>query len=236
MSTLYLIRHGQASFGAADYDELSARGRQQACRLGDHFRQAGIRFDACWSGTLQRQRQTADEVRGRFRENGDEPPWTAETTALDEYDYEAVLRALVPTIQAEDPSFSRAVAAMFADQRSFQKVFGRVMRRWASGRDSLGAISSWDAFRDKVATGLQTIMAECQAGSRIAVFTSGGPIAAFVGTVLDLDPVKTIALSWQLVNASVTRFQFSPGRTSLASFNEQAHLEGQGAADLVTYR
>ena len=236
MSILYLIRHGQASFGSADYDDLSDRGRRQAHRLADHFLRAGIRFDACWSGTLRRQRQTADAVRERYRDAGGTPPERSETSALDEYDYESVLRALVPVIVAEDSSFSREVDAMFDDQRSFQKVFGRVMRRWASGRDSLESLPSWGAFCTQVTAGLQAIMADCQAGSQVAVFTSGGPIAAFVGTVLDLSPVKTIGLSWQLVNASVTRFAFSSGRTSLASFNERAHLEGQGAASLVTYR
>ena len=34
MGTLYLVRHGQASFGADDYDQLSPLGHQQALRLG----------------------------------------------------------------------------------------------------------------------------------------------------------------------------------------------------------
>ena len=79
-------------------------------------------------------------------------------------------------------------------------------------------------------------MADSERGSHVAVFTSGGPIAACVGRVLKLEPVTAIALSWQLVNASVTRFKFSRGNLSLASFNEQGHLEGQGPENLVTYR
>ena len=34
MSTLYLIRHGQASYGEADYDRLSPRGVEQAKAVG----------------------------------------------------------------------------------------------------------------------------------------------------------------------------------------------------------
>jgi len=236
MSTLYLIRHGQASFGSADYDDLSALGRRQASRVGDHFLRAGIRFDACWSGSLRRQRQTADQVRRSYRQAGDELPLLGETQALNEYDYEAVLKALVPIIETEDPGFIQDVKAMFSDQRAFQKVFGRVMRRWASGRDNLESSPSWAGFCEQVANGLKAIMAGSGHSSHVAAFTSGGPIAAFVGSVLKLEPVTTIALSWQLVNASVTRFQFSQGRTSLASFNEQGHLEGQGTESMVTYR
>lgn len=35
MTTIYLVRHGQASFGTASYDQLSAKGEQQAQVVGD---------------------------------------------------------------------------------------------------------------------------------------------------------------------------------------------------------
>ncbi|MDO8250606.1 MAG: phosphoglycerate mutase family protein, partial [Rhodoferax sp.] len=63
MGTLYLVRHGQASFGAEDYDQLSALGRQQSLRLGDYFRQKGLNFDAVLSGTLRRHLQTYAAIR-----------------------------------------------------------------------------------------------------------------------------------------------------------------------------
>jgi broad specificity phosphatase PhoE len=236
MSTLYLIRHGQASFGASDYDALSDRGRQQSRVLGDFFIKTGIRFDACWSGTLNRQQQTIDEVRGRYLDAGLELPLPTETAALDEYDYEAVLRALIPVIEKEDPAFIRDVSCMLSDRLAFQKVFGRVMTRWASGRDTVDTLLSWSSFAAGVTTGIRDIIEHSARGSRIAVFTSGGPIAASVGSVLGLAAEKTISLSWQLVNASLIRFKFSDGRISLATFNEQGHLEGQGGNSLVTYR
>jgi broad specificity phosphatase PhoE len=37
MGNLYLVRHGQASFGAADYDQLSELGQRQSVRLGEYF-------------------------------------------------------------------------------------------------------------------------------------------------------------------------------------------------------
>ena len=236
MSTLYLIRHGQASFGAADYDALSPLGHRQARLLGNHFLNAGFRFDACWSGTLRRQRQTAETVAACCRSAGVEMPEPAQIQALNEYDYETVLRALIPLIEAEDPPFVQDVQKMLSDRRAFQQVFGRAMRRWASGQDALDSLPSWKTFCQRVSSGMETIMAGSQRGSHVAVFTSGGPIAAYAGAVLGLDPVTTISLSWQLVNASVTRFQFSRGRVSLATFNEQGHLEGPASENLITYR
>jgi broad specificity phosphatase PhoE len=110
------------------------------------------------------------------------------------------------------------------------------MTRWASGRDTVDDLLSWSSFAAGVATGIRDIIDRSDHGSHVAVFTSGGPIAAFVGSVLGLDAEKTISLSWQLVNASLTRFKFSDGRVSLATFNEQGHLDGQGGNSLVTYR
>ena len=54
MGTLYLVRHGQASFGADDYDQLSDLGRRQSVRLGQYLRERygdGLRFNAVLTGT-----------------------------------------------------------------------------------------------------------------------------------------------------------------------------------------
>jgi broad specificity phosphatase PhoE len=80
------------------------------------------------------------------------------------------------------------------------------------------------------------VVRDCPPGVRIAAFTSGGPIAAMVGSILGLGAQAVMALSWQLVNASITRLRFSPGRVGLATFNEYAHLEQCADAALVTYR
>jgi len=236
MSILYLIRHGQASFGTSDYDALSDRGRHQARFLGAFFLKAGIRFDACWSGTLKRQQQTLEVVRDRFLDAGLELPLPTETASLDEYDYEAVLRALVPIIEKEDPAFISDVSRMLSDRQAFQKVFGRVMTRWASGRDTADNLPRWSSFAEGVTTGIRDIIDRSDRSSHIAVFTSGGPIGAMVGSVMGLAAEDTVALSWQLVNASVTRFKFSDRRISLATFNEQGHLERKGESGLITYR
>ena len=58
MGTLYLVRHGQASFGADDYDVLSPRGHEQAVRLGEYWRGRGMAFDAVMTGTLRRHTET----------------------------------------------------------------------------------------------------------------------------------------------------------------------------------
>ena len=58
MGQLYLVRHGQASFGADDYDQLSELGQRQSRRLGEHWAERGVVFDAVITGTLKRHAQT----------------------------------------------------------------------------------------------------------------------------------------------------------------------------------
>ena len=66
MGILYLVRHGQASFGAADYDQLSRARRRQCARLGEYFRHRGKRFDAVLTGRLKRHAQSLEAIASAF--------------------------------------------------------------------------------------------------------------------------------------------------------------------------
>ena len=50
MSELYLVRHAQASFGAANYDQLSDLGHQQSRWLGDHLGMRGMAVRSAGGG------------------------------------------------------------------------------------------------------------------------------------------------------------------------------------------
>ena len=42
MTDIYLVRHGQASFGEKDYDNLSKLGLEQSYLLGQHFNHINV--------------------------------------------------------------------------------------------------------------------------------------------------------------------------------------------------
>src|SRR5689334_12964523 len=92
MGSLYLVRHGQASFGAADYDQLSAKGHEQCRHLGAYWRERGQRFDAVFTGTLKRHAQS---LAGIVEGYAEDLPAVA-LPGLNEYDSEAVVRAIHP--------------------------------------------------------------------------------------------------------------------------------------------
>src|ERR1044071_4730851 len=97
MSTLYLIRHGQASFGTDNYDQLSQLGRRQVQLLGEHLASSGERIDRIYSGTLQRQREPADLLAAAL---GPSLPVTTDA-AFDEYDSDSILQTYARSLNAE---------------------------------------------------------------------------------------------------------------------------------------
>ena len=46
MTDIYLVRHGQASFGEKDYDNLSKLGLEQSYLLGQHFNHLNVKFSS----------------------------------------------------------------------------------------------------------------------------------------------------------------------------------------------
>jgi broad specificity phosphatase PhoE len=97
MAVIYLIRHGQASFGSEDYDHLSELGQRQAGILGAYLKRSSIPFDALLSGALRRQQDT---LAGIVDALGPKTPGPSVMDAFNEYDHVGVIRAYLPLFMA----------------------------------------------------------------------------------------------------------------------------------------
>lgn len=236
MSEIYLFRHGQASFGEDNYDKLSPRGVIQSKILARHLAQTGRSFDALYFGEMERQQKTAQECIDYYSKNILSIPRPKICVAFNEYDSFAVWQALVPELTQEDPSLAKDVADNAGDQKTFQKVFAKVMNRWISGSYHASGIPCWNDFKLRVRQGLADLIARHGARKQIAVFTSGGPISVAVQTALELSDPKTLEVSWQLMNASITRIKYNNRGVMLAVFNDVTHLELERDKALLTYR
>jgi len=234
MSTLFFIRHGQASFGRSHYDQLSPRGYDQARHLADHLAQ-GPPFDRIYTGTLERQTETARMLTDRYREKGLHVPEVCPLDALNEYDAKAVCRALIPELIEQDSDFKQQVDVMLEDTRVFQSVFETVIRRWVQGGYKAAGFGRWETFKSRVNGAIDKILARDGHGKQVAVFTSGGPVSVAVQRALALSDEVCLKVSWQVVNASITRFKCTRTRFMLATFNEYGFLE-QAGREMVTYR
>ena len=99
MSELVLVRHGQATFGADTYDQLSELGFEQVRKLAAHWRETGESFDNLYCGSLRRQRETAAELRGLVSDEGECPRIDP---AFNEYDGDPLIRSYLHHFAVED--------------------------------------------------------------------------------------------------------------------------------------
>ena len=232
MGSIYLIRHGQASFGADDYDVLSPIGVRQAEVLGQHLAQLGVRLDRCVSGSLQRQRHTAQAALQHI----EHAPHLEIDAAFNEFDADAVIRALIPGILGEEPEALDILRNGANNRAEFQRLFAKLIGRWISGAQDQANLQSWQAFVSQVEGGLQRLLERADSKQNIAVFTSGGTITALLHLITDVPAHKAFELNWQIVNTSLSLLKFRGREVSLASFNSHVHLQLLKAPELITYR
>jgi len=237
MSTLLLVRHGQARAFEADSDRLSDRGSEQAVRLGEHLVVTGAEFDEVHVGTLVRQRRTAELVGEVFSSSAKPWPTAQVNAAWNEYDSGGVLGTLLPELAARDSEFARLVGEFQAAagrpdrNRYFQRMFEFLMDQWEQGSVSHDAVEPFSAFHERVRGAFGGIIS--RGGSRrVAVFTSGGPIGVCTQEVLEAPRKAALRLNWRVKNASLTEMVFSEGRASLEYFNGVEYL----APALRTFR
>ena len=241
MSTLYAVRHGQASFGQANYDKLSELGEEQCRLLGEYWVRQGIVPDAVYTGTLERQRASASIVGESFQAAGLEFPEIVEMPELNEYDTAGILTGSIPDLIAKNPEIMALAKKLSPDGRpdlinnkkDFQAMFARIMDIWVEGGLKVPGMESWSDFTARVRNGLGSIISENGSGRSVAVFTSGGTISAIMQKALKTPDRISLDLGWGIMNSSVSEFKFSGDRFSLMTFNTAHHLSDAG---LITFR
>lgn len=238
MTEIYLIRHGQASFGKRNYDVLSAVGEQQATALGQHLQRIGWQADVILAGDMQRQQHTATLACAEL--NGDVPQLQI-NPAFNEYDAEGLFKAYYPQVIMADAEIRQDPRAAMQDKRLFQRAFGQIVKKWLTDEPHNGDdIERWDDFVNRVQNGLQALIDEHPANSRIAIFTSGGAISVCLKAALDLNAKHTLGLNWRVANSSVTQLTYGRSGLAMNSFNNITHLQlasvAQNNPALITYR
>jgi broad specificity phosphatase PhoE len=221
MGTLYLVRHGQASFGADDYDQLSALGHKQSHQLGRYFGNRKLSFDAVLTGTLRRHTQTLDCLCEGMGTELAAKQWPA----LNEYDSLAVIAAVHPEpLQRPDsPEL----------YRHHFRLLRAGLTQWMLGRVQPDGMPTWNQFQQGVVDVLTQVR---QSGAHnVLLVSSGGPIATAIGHVLATPAEATVELNMRLRNSSVTEFAFTPKRHALQTFNTLPHLDALEFSDWITH-
>jgi len=235
MSIIYLVRHGQASFGKADYDVLSETGELQSKLLAQHFIKCGKTFHAIYSGSMKRQFRTAQIMLDEFSSNGIRIPSIDVMPEFNEYDSKSIFTAIAPELLKESPGLEKDYEKIFTDRRAFQKIFEITMLKWIDKGDNLEGIESWNSVKTRVSLAISKIAAAHGSGSSILITASGGTISACIQDVTGISDEMAQRLCWQTANTSVSSLVYNASRVTLKSFNALPHLEIIDK-NLVTYR
>jgi broad specificity phosphatase PhoE len=240
VSLLYLVRHGQASFFAENYDRLSTLGELQAQRLGEFFASHGMRFDSVYTGPAVRQQRTAEIVVATMTELGCPCPAPEIVAGLNEHSGDKLLSAsharaffeTHPELDALEKAFRQAREPDDV-QKSFQKLFEAAVRRWSDGELTVPGVELWQEFHDRTRLAIESITSHRERSRTILAVSSVGPISVALQTALKASILVSLDLGWRLRNSSVTTFLYTPDRITLDGFNSVAHLAN--AAE-ITYR
>jgi broad specificity phosphatase PhoE len=222
MGTLYLVRHGQASFGAADYDQLSDLGRRQCERLGTWLRSHGRRFDMVLTGTLKRHAQSLAAIETGLGTRHD----ALALPALNEYDSHALIRTVhsgpLPAVSTP------------AEARVHFQLLREGLSRWMQGQTRPEGMPRYAAF----VAGIEDTLAQVRerhADGTALVVSSGGPISMAVGHVLGLQPDNVIELNLHLRNSALCELRMTPKRLHLVTFNTLPHLDTPEHSAWITH-
>lgn len=235
MGQIYLVRHGQASFGSANYDRLSELGLEQARLLGEWFADSRQRFSRVVTGSLRRHRQTADACIARLPEGHCVDTVWQTDPGFDEFDHHEVLIRYRPDFV--DPAEAmRFFASGPQAKYAFLDLFREAMGRWMDGAHDGDYREPWPVFRSRCIDALQRLMESADKSEDIVVFTSGGTISTICQHLLGLSDLQAMEMNWTLVNCALTKLYFQPGRATLSYLNNYAHLERLGEPEFITYR
>jgi broad specificity phosphatase PhoE len=219
MGLILLVRHGQASWGAADYDQLSPLGEKQGEALGAWLAKAGVRPTRLVGGTMKRHRQTAEATAAGAGWDLDfvvDEGW-------DEFDH----------VQLMEVHGARGAALPTeAGRKELDAWFDAAVARWVTGEHDGDYPETFRSFTERVEQGLRRTTEAVGSGETVVVFTSGGPISWSIASL-----VAGATATWQrlnpvLVNASISKVTVGSRGATAVSFNEHAHLP----TDLLTYR
>lgn len=225
MAELYLIRHGQASFGKADYDALSDLGAQQAQVLGRCLASSSVKPTQLICGSLNRQQQTMDNLLAGFERV------TNEKLALpikvnpdfNEFDHENVLEVYNPDFK-DRAYMTECIMAQDNPEKAFHKLYRQAVLQWLD-TPKAGLTESFQVFYQRVNHAVSGIVQSSQRKECIVVVSSAGAISMCLQNVLGISAIKAFELNEMMANTALTRLVFNEvGDVNLSYFNNYQHL------------
>jgi broad specificity phosphatase PhoE len=234
LSSLYAIRHAQASFDADHYDLLSARGEEQARLLGAYLAaDPDHGFDRVICGGMHRHWQTLSAIEGAFEAAGRSLPAARVDVDFNEFDHGAVIEAFLGEFP-DHPEY-RGQMPQKSDRIGVTRFLSSALQSWANAELEHRLAEGWRAFGLRVARGHERIRAEAQHGDRILLVSSGGVIARLAQAALEVSDRRTIDFNLSLMNSAISQFSWRDDTLRLHSWNTLPHLSQLGQRQLWSH-
>ena len=222
MSKLILIRHGQASFGQQNYDQLSELGTRQAHWLGRYLKEVGIQPERIITGSLNRHKQTAEAICEVLKVDC----ITEEHSGWDEFDFQTLVYALLQKHPELTPTDKQA--------KVFFSLLKKAMLAWSNCELTSPLLESWEQFENRVNEAM--LFSKSPSNQKnVLVVSSGGSISMALKHVLKLENSTMIDLNLQTRNTSMSEIFFKQNHGHLCSFNATPHLETLERREFITY-
>jgi broad specificity phosphatase PhoE len=234
MGELLVVRHGQASFDKAHYDELSDLGRRQAALLGQWLAPLASSIGAVAMGRHVRHRDTLTGIRAALGAQGDALPQVQVIPELDEFDHSSVLAAWVRA-RPDHAAVLDADGGRSRDRQAMASFLREGLQYWASGALDDHLAEPWHGFRDRIGRAAGTLAALGNAHRRVLVVTSGGVMSQLAQRALGLDDRRAVDLNLTIRNSAVCEFQAEADSLRLSSWNMLPHLAAPEHRTLWTY-
>lgn len=229
MSRIILVRHGQASWGKKDYDQLSDVGHEQARAVGRELAERGITPTRVIQGSMRRQRDTAA---GIIEEAG----WSLapETdNAWDEYAHAAILTAYKPAYRSMTV-MKADLARTMRPHKAFDEMYAVATERWVAGEHASEYDEPFVAFGDRVLSGLPPVIENLGRGETVVIVSSAGAISWVAASLLGGGATVWTHLQRVIANTSLTTLSVGASGPVLRTFNDTSHFER--TPDLLTTR
>lgn len=234
MSDLTLVRHGQASFDKAHYDELSAVGHRQATLLGEWMAARGMEFDAVVCGAMARHRDTLAAIVHAYGARRLRLPTVQMMEALNEYEHRNILAAFA-RLEPAHPAVLASEGGSSRDPRRLYEFLRAALGTWASGALDGDVLERWSDFRARIGAAAQGLAALAREHRRVLVVSSGGVIAQLAQRALDCPDMRAVELNLSLRNSALCELRAIDDHFQLSSWNAVPHLSAPTLRELWTY-
>lgn len=223
MSEIYMVRHGQASLGADNYDKLSELGHQQSQWLGEYFAARDLEFEHVYRGDMVRHDETAAGIAKGLGTNFEDVKVMPE---LNEFDFKTLIAAYIT--QNPDKALPKT-----ASVREYYHLLKQAMHDWSTDTLKGDLPESWAEFHARVQHAYQSIQTQCK--GKVLVVSSGGTNSMLLAQVLKSPAETVVELNLQARNTGVSHFFYNKHAMRLTSFNNTPHLDTEDKREFITF-